>query len=109
MRILKSILRISVVAFSIVYMASIIGAQSVCPFASCRGPDGDVWALPLFLSLPGIPACFLSTMFAAQGISPKSRAVVFLKYLALATAILPVAGVALAGAIAGMHVARPPS
>jgi hypothetical protein len=103
---LKLLRTVCTVGVAVVYLASIGLAQESCPFMRCRGPDGDVWALPLVLSLVGIPATFFSLMFAADWLWPKSRAVVVLRYLAIAAVVLPIVGAAVFGLVAGMRGGR---
>lgn len=109
MRIMNFLLKAITVAAAIAYVASVVQAQTSCPFMACFGPAGDVWAVPLFLSVLGIPAVFLSMMFVGNWLWPKSPAVVVLKFIAIAMVIVPILGAALFGAIAGMHAARHPS
>jgi hypothetical protein len=103
---LKTLMRILTVGVAVVYVAAVVSAQVSCPFLRCTGPAGDVWMLPFFLSLVGIPATVCSLMFVAEWVWPKSPAVVVLKYVALASAVLPVAVAVVFGLLAGMRGAR---
>ncbi len=99
-------LRICTVGVAVVYLACVVQAQVACPFLACTGPTGDVWALPFFLSVVGMPATFFTLMFAADWLWPKSPAVVVLRYVAIASVVLPMVGAVVFGFVAGMRGAR---
>jgi hypothetical protein len=104
----KLLVRVVTAAVAVVYLASVVQAQVACPFMGCRGPGGDVWMLPLFLSLIGIPAIFSSLMFVAEWRWPRSTAVVALRYAAIAAVVLPLVGAAVLGVLGGLRAGHRP-
>ena len=43
----------------LVFIGLIVVAQIGCPIQKCTGPDGDIWMMPLFFSIAGIPAALI--------------------------------------------------
>ncbi|MBB6485058.1 hypothetical protein [Rhizobium lusitanum] len=50
---------------TLVFLVLIIVARIGCPIQKCVGLDGDIWMIPLFFSVVGVPAVLIlaATLF----------------------------------------------
>lgn len=78
MGVFENILKALCFALALGWLALIVLAQQTCSiFPSighqCHGPDGDVWMLPFFLGIIGLPALMASIIIIIVAAVRRSR------------------------------------
>jgi hypothetical protein len=64
-RVFANVLNALCIALALGWLALIVAAQQTCSILpsighQCHGPEGDVWMLPFFLGIIGLPALIAS-------------------------------------------------
>jgi hypothetical protein len=77
-RVFANILKALCIALALGWLALIVAAQQTCSILpsighQCHGPDGDVWMLPFFLAIIGLPALIASIIIAIFAVVLRSR------------------------------------
>ena len=94
-----------VFAAAALFIVTLITGQTGCPFATCKGPDGDAWMPAFFLAPFGLPALVASIFVIAKKLWPSSpvlsRAGLWLKYLFFAIVGLAILSIFIAGYLDG--------
>jgi hypothetical protein len=77
-RVFKNILKALCFALALGWLALIVLAQQTCSILpsighQCHGPDGDVWMLPFFLGIIGLPALIASIIIVIVAAVRRSR------------------------------------
>jgi hypothetical protein len=77
-RVFENILKALCYAVALGWLALIVAAQETCSILpsighQCHGPDGDVWMLPFFLGIIGLPALIASIIIVVVSAIRRSR------------------------------------
>jgi hypothetical protein len=72
-RVFANVLNALCIALALGWLALIVAAQQTCSILpsighQCHGPEGDVWMLPFFLAIIGLPAVIASIVIIGAAV-----------------------------------------
>jgi hypothetical protein len=72
-RVFANVLNALCIALALGWLALIVAAQQTCSILpsighQCHGPEGDVWMLPFFLGIIGLPALIASIVIIGAAV-----------------------------------------